>query len=123
MPTTGSASYSGHAVGAVINGNARYLAAGNFNASFSFASRSGNMNISNFDGLTMSGAISSTNGRDYGATLDVTGKSDLTGRAYGSFFSGGGDPVRETGGQFTVSSRPGTTGNYATSGIFVGRRQ
>lgn len=123
MPTTGSASYSGHAVGTVINGNARYLAAGSFNANFSFASRSGSMNISNFDGLNMSGAISSTNGRDYGATLDVTGKTDLAGRAQGSFFSGGGDPVRETGGQFTVSSKPGTNGNYAAIGVFVGKKQ
>jgi hypothetical protein len=124
MPTTGSASYAGHAVGTVINGTARYIAAGSFNANFSFASRSGSMTIGNFDGMSMSGAISSTNGRDYGATLDVAGKPELAGRAMGSFFAGGGDPVRETGGQFTVSNRPGTTtGNYAAVGVFVGRRQ
>ena len=81
MPTTGSASYAGHAVGTVINGNARYIAAGTFSANFSFASRSGSMSITNFDGLNMSGTISSTNGRDYGSTLDITGKADLAGRA------------------------------------------
>jgi len=123
MPTTGSASYAGHAVGTVINGNARYLAAGNFSANFNFASRSGNMSITNFDGLTMSGTVASTNGRDYGATLDVAGKTDLAGRAQGSFFSGGGDPVRETGGQFTVANKPGATGSYAAIGVFVGKKQ
>ncbi len=123
MPTTGSASYAGHAVGTVINGTARYLAAGNFNANFSFASRSGNMTISNFDGMSMSGAIASNNGRDYAANLDVTGRSGLSGRAQGSFFSGAGDPVRETGGQFTVANTPGNTGNYAAIGVFVGKKQ
>jgi hypothetical protein len=123
MPTTGSASYAGHAVGTVINGNARYLAAGNFNANFNFASRSGNMSITNFDGLTMSGTVASTNGRDYSSTLDITGKADLAGRAQGSFFSGNGDATRETGGQFTVASRPGTSGNYAAIGVFVGKKQ
>ncbi len=123
MPTTGSASYAGHAVGTVINGSARYLAAGSYSANFNFASRSGSMSISNFDGLNMSGAISSTNGRDYASTLDITGKADLAGRAQGSFFSGGGDPTRETGGQFTVSGKPGTNANYAAIGVFVGKKQ
>lgn len=123
MPTTGSASYAGHAVGTVINGNARYLAAGNFNANFNFASRSGNMSITNFDGLTMSGTVASTNGRDYSSTLDIAGKADLAGRAQGSFFSGNGDATRETGGQFTVASKPGTSGNYAAIGVFVGKKQ
>lgn len=123
MPTTGSASYAGHAVGTVVNNTARYVAAGSFSAQFDFASRRGSMTIGNFDGLTMSGAISSQNGRDYGATLDVAGKPGLGGRAQGSFFSGGGDPVRETGGQFTIANTPGNTGTYAANGVFVGRRQ
>ena len=123
MPTTGSASYAGHAVGTVVNNTARYSAAGNFAAQFNFASRQGNMTISNFDGLNMSGAISSQNGRDYGATLDVAGKPGLAGRAQGSFFSGAGDPVRETGGQFTVANTPGSQGSYAVNGIFVGKKQ
>ena len=71
----------------------------------------------------MSGAISSTNGRDYASTLDITGKADLAGRAQGSFFSGGGDPTRETGGQFTVAGKPGTNANYAAVGVFVGKKQ
>ena len=123
MPTTGSASYAGHAVGTVVNNTARYTAAGNFAAQFNFASRQGNMTISNFDGLSMSGAISSQNGRDYGATLDIAGKPGLAGRAQGSFFSGGGDPVRETGGQFTIAPTAGAQGSYAANGIFVGKKQ
>jgi len=123
MPTTGSASYAGHAVGTVVNNTARYTAAGNFAAQFNFASRQGSMTISNFDGLSMSGAISSQNGRDYGATLDVAGKPGLAGRAQGSFFSGAGDPVRETGGQFAIANTPGSQGNYAANGIFVGKKQ
>jgi hypothetical protein len=123
MPTTGSASYSGHAVGTVINQTSRYVAAGTFTASFDFGSRSGTMAITNFDGLSMSGAIGSQNGRDYGANLNVAGKPGLVGRAQGSFFSGGGDPVKETGGQFSVGNAPGAQGQYAASGIFVGKKQ
>lgn len=123
MPTTGSASYAGHAVGTVVNNTARYTAAGNFSAQFDFASRKGNMTIGNFDGMTMSGAIASQNGRDYGANLDVTGRSGLAGRAQGSFFSGAGDPVRETGGQFTVAGTPGSQSSYGVNGIFVGKKQ
>ena len=115
--------FAGHAVGTVVNNPARYTAAGNFAAQFNFASRQGSMTISNFDGLSMSGAISSQNGRDYGATLDVAGKPGLAGRAQGSFFSGAGDPVRETGGQFAIANTPGSQGNYAANGIFVGKKQ
>jgi hypothetical protein len=123
MPTTGSASYSGHAVGTVVNDSARYIAAGTFSASFNFGSRSGNMTIGSFDGMTMTGAITTQNGRDYSSTLAVGGRAGLEGRAQGTFFTGAGDPVRETGGQFTVGSATGTGTKYRASGIFVGRKQ
>ncbi|MBM3532592.1 MAG: hypothetical protein FJX60_06100 [Alphaproteobacteria bacterium] len=123
MPTTGSASYSGHAVGTVINQTQRYIAAGNFSAQYNFGSRSGTMAISNFDGLNVTGNMASQNGRDYAANLSITGKPGLTGTAQGSFFSGGGDPVRETGGQFSISNAPGSTDKYAVNGVFVGKKQ
>ena len=123
MPTTGSASYSGHAVGTVANNGQRYVAGGAFAAQFDFGRRQGNMTISNFDGLTMSGVIASTNGRDYSSTLSINGRNDLAGKAQGSFFGAQTDPARETGGQFTVANKAGSTTNYAATGIFVGRKQ
>jgi trimeric autotransporter adhesin len=122
MPTTGSASYAGHAVGSVLNAGARYQAAGTFAASFDFGSRTGNMTISNFDGMTLSGTMTG-NGSSYSTNLSVSGRSGLTGNAVGSFYSGAGDPVRETGGQFGVRPATTTSTPYGAAGIFVGKKQ
>ncbi|MBI1777742.1 MAG: FecR domain-containing protein [Proteobacteria bacterium] len=122
MPQTGIATFVGHAIGTVVNGSAQYIAGGGFSNVWDFGRKQGALTISNFDGLTMSGALSSANGRDYGGTLAVTGQSGLGGSAQGSFFMGRGDPARETGGQFVVKAS-GTGGSrYGATGIFVGRK-
>jgi hypothetical protein len=125
MPTAGSATYSGHAIGGVLNNGNFYVAGGSFSNQFNFGTRQGTVTIGNFDGMTMTGAVTSSNGRDYGSTLTVSGRTGVTGRVQGSFFAGGGDPARETGGRFSVVTA-GHTGtqppNYSASGIFVGRK-
>jgi len=52
LPTSGSASYVGHAAGSVVNNGAQYLAAGDFRMTVDFARRTGSANITNFDGRT-----------------------------------------------------------------------
>ncbi|MGV2974862.1 FecR domain-containing protein [Roseibium alexandrii] len=52
LPTSGSASYVGHAAGSVVNNGAQYLAAGDFRMTVDFGRRTGSANIANFDGRT-----------------------------------------------------------------------
>lgn len=75
LPTTGSASYSGHAAGNVINNGAQYLAAGNFNMTVDFARRTGSANIANFDG------------RVFGA--DLTEQAVVSGNQFSGALAGG----------------------------------
>ena len=110
LPTTGTGSYNGTAVGSVINGTASYTASGGFSASYNFGSQTGNMTISNFDNKTISGPITGTSG-SYSATLSGSG---LTGSAGGSFFGHG---ASGTGGLFAVTS---TTNPYLATGVFAG---
>ncbi|MTH97462.1 hypothetical protein E1297_15825 [Roseibium sp. RKSG952] len=50
LPRVGSATYAGHAVGNVVNGNRQYLATGNFTKSVDFARRTGTASVTGFDG-------------------------------------------------------------------------
>ena len=110
LPTTGTGSYNGSAVGSVINGTSSYTASGGFSASYNFGSQTGNMTISNFDNKTFSGPITGTSGA-YSATLNGSG---LAGSAGGSFF---GQGASGTGGLFAVTS---TTNPYLATGVFAG---
>jgi hypothetical protein len=67
-------------------------------------------------------------GAGYSGALTVSGRpgapgTSLVGQASGAFFAGAGDPVRETGGHFGVSPRPGSNILYSAAGIFVGKKQ
>jgi hypothetical protein len=110
LPTTGTGSYNGTAVGSVINGAASYTASGGFSASYNFGSQAGNMTISNFDNKTFGGPITGTSGA-YSATLSGSG---LTGSAGGRFFGTG---ASGTGGLFAVTN---TTTPYLATGVFAG---
>lgn len=110
LPTTGTGSYNGTAVGSVINGAASYTASGGFSASYNFGSQTGNMTISNFDNKTFGGPIAGTSGA-YSATLSGSG---LTGSAGGRFFGTG---ASGTGGLFAVTS---STVPYLATGVYAG---
>ena len=94
--------------------SAYYLTAGGFTNQWNFGSRSGNLAITNFDGATYAGTAAASNMRDYTGTLNGAGRSVAIG---GSFFKGGVDPARETGGQFRITG-PG----YQAAGIFAGAK-
>ncbi|MBP7066324.1 FecR domain-containing protein [Ferrovibrio sp.] len=114
IPLTGSATYKGHAIGSVTNGSNRYLAVGNYIQSWNFATKTGTAYIANFDNYTFVGSPSSSNGREFNASLSQQGGTGLTGSLSGSFFTGGSNPTRNTGGQFDLTG----TG-YAASGTFA----
>jgi hypothetical protein len=124
IPQSGSATYVGHAIGTVVEGppglyfTAAYVAAGGFQATYNFASRSGTVQINNFDGANYSGTVNSANFRDFTGALtsSVAGRS---GALAASFF-GTTDPTAEVGGKFTVSSLNAT---YSAAGIVAGRKQ
>ncbi len=112
MPLTGTARFGGHAIGSVQNGNSRYIAVGNFDAAWNFGSQTGLFKLSNFDSLDLNGTGATINGRDFNASLTDGGPT--TGMLEGSFFSGGGDPARYMGGQFSLT---GTA--YTAAGTFA----
>ncbi|HUA54982.1 MAG TPA: FecR domain-containing protein [Candidatus Sulfotelmatobacter sp.] len=120
LPQSGSATYVGQAVGNVVTpSGAQYLAGGTYQLSWNFASHAGTSTIANFDGVTLQGASSSTNGRDYTANLaGSAGGTSFTGSLAGSFYKGGDDPVLGTGGNFAFSSPAG----YRAGGTFIARR-
>lgn len=116
MPTTGSATFTGHAIGSVVNGNAKYVAVGGYSGSWNFGQRAGSVAITNFDGVNYSGGASATaaNPRDFSGTISGGGRS---GSINGSFFGSAGNPAAEQGGKFSINGS-----GYQASGTFAGRR-
>lgn len=79
FPTTGGATYAGHAVGNVISGSgstaSQYLAAGDFSMTVDFANRTGSAAITSFDGRDFTASMSdwgSTQNRIAGALQNVS---------------------------------------------------
>ena len=121
IPTTGTATYTGHAIADISNNGAQYLAAGTFANTVNFATRSGAVTIGGLDGTNYAGAVTLTPSSTLFAG-NLTG--NVGGRVAalnGSFFQGGATnstPLYgEMGGNLTIS---GT--HYLGSGIFLGRK-
>jgi hypothetical protein len=119
MPTTGVATYTGHAIGNVQNGINAYVAAGSFTMVWNFATQYGSVTIGNFDGVTYNGVATQITGPGVPASQyngAITG-GGRTGNLTGSFFTAESTPAKGTGGSFNVN---GT--NYKAGGIFAGQR-
>jgi hypothetical protein len=116
----GSATFSGTALGMVQDGGAQRFATGAFTNNYNFTQRTGQVNISNFDGRSFGGTVNAgADWRNYSGALSGSG---LTGSINGSFYGNRGPTnalqvPKETAGNFNV----GNSG-YAASGIFIGRR-
>jgi hypothetical protein len=113
MPTTGTGTYSGNAVGGVNNNGTTYLATGTFNESYNFGNNTGNFALNNFDGKSLSGSISGM--RTYGGQITGT---NLSGSVAGEFF---GANAGTTGGVFNFSALSGPL--YKAYGVFGGNHQ
>ena len=121
LPASGSASYAGHLVGPVTNRDRMYVAAGTFEKTWSFGTRTGRVTISDFDGASYGGAVASAAGRDFSGSIASTTAS-LAGRSgdlAGSFFRAGSDPAGEVGGRFRIED---PANGYGATGIFQAAR-
>ena len=123
LPTTGEATYIGHAIGNVTAGGAPYTAVGTYQNSWNFAQRSGSVSLG-FDGAQYSGTtrLQANNVVFDGA---LTGVPNRSGGVVGNFMrssagDGGGAPAA-MGGRFVISETQGTT--YRASGTFGAERQ
>ncbi len=109
--------YTGHAIGSVLNNGSSYVAAGGFNGTYNFGPQTGTLTISNFDGKSFGTGTTPVklplNGANYTFNIAQTG---VAGTINGSFY---GPKAVETGGNFAVHMTLGPT--YIASGIFAGK--
>ena len=118
---TGTASYSGHAVGSVSTGGAIYQAAGTFTSTVNFGSPSASTtSITSFDGANYTGT-GITLGAGTSGLNKFSGSLAGAGRTValtGSFINGGGDPAAEMGGNFSIDGGAA----YRAAGIIAAKK-
>ncbi len=119
---SGTATHSGIAFGTVVerSGAARF-AAGAYEQTFDFGTDIGTFAITQFDGRNFTGGDLGVarNGHpaDFVSTRSARSEDGFRAHVVGSFFMGGGDPIRQAGGNFRIDDNGG--GNYSASGSFV----
>lgn len=123
---SGTATHSGHVFGTVALGNgSQRLAAGRYDQTFDFGTDTGTFAISNFDGRSYTagnlGSAGTGHQADFKSTKAATAPNGFRANVRGSFYQGGGDPVRQIGGTFKITD--GGKGNYTASGILAGDRK
>jgi hypothetical protein len=120
LPATGSATYSGHAIGNVANGGALYTAVGSYENNWDFAKRAGTANM-NFDSAQYSGTTQLIGGTAvFQGTMTAAGAPRL-GSQIGSFVQAPGDQAAAMAGRFVIWENPGTP-IYRASGTFGAQR-
>jgi hypothetical protein len=119
MPDSGSASYTGHAVGSVVNGEAQYLAAGDFSMDVNFGTRTGSAKILKFDGRNFTSALTPGSPPDdknrYSGS--ITDGSSMTGSFNASLVAGPNSPIDGVVGGFSAFD-----GAWSATGIVVGEK-
>jgi hypothetical protein len=115
MPTDGSATYSGHAIGSVAAGGAQYIAGGAMSLTWHFGPRNGELAVSNFDGHNFGGTVEAQSTTDAIWGGELSGGS-LAGSAVGAFVRNGADPAGGVVGAFEVTGE-----GYAASGTLAGQ--
>ena len=116
VPLSGQASYVGHAVAAIQNDGAVYYAAGVFNNTVNFGTRTGQVSVTGLDSTNYAGQVSLLSGTT-GFAGSLAGNVGARNMALaGSFFRGVSSPVGEMGGSLAVSG-PG----YLGAGIFAAK--
>jgi len=128
LPTAGSATFSGHAVGnvarQVADGTAHYLAAGDFGMTYDFASRLGTATITGFDGRDFGASVAGVTGgasdlNRFGGAVTETTAGGASGSLTGSFARGPAGPAQGVVGGFGVAD---PTGAWRATGVVVGQQ-
>ncbi len=116
VPTTGTATYTGHVV---ANVNTAGFVGGAFSNNVDFGARRGTVSVTGLDSTNYSGTVNfNTDPRNFGGTLN--GDFDSRKMAVdGSFFQGVNSPVGEMGGRVGISG----AGGYLGSGTFAATKQ
>jgi hypothetical protein len=118
MPTTGTATYEGSAIGAVLVGSTPTSASGTFQQSWDFGRRNGSVQITNFGGANLSGSVSAPSAPNIftGGIAGTSGSGPVSGALVGFFQTVSGVPAGQVSGAF------GFTGtNITGSGTFQAR--
>lgn len=120
VPTTGSATYVGHAIANINSGGQSYVAAGQFQNNVNFGTRVGNVTINNLDSTNYSGqvALLAGDGRYFAGSLSGVNNPYRSMVLTGNFFQGRTSPVGEMGGALSISGY-----NYVGGGVFLGKMQ
>jgi hypothetical protein len=118
VPTTGTATYIGHAVAQIQNGSQDYAASGAFQNIVNFGNRTGAVTVTNLDHASYAGVVvlNASDPRYFGGyalTNDQGRYMVLT----GNFFRGSAGPVGEMGGALLIAG----SNNYLGAGIFAAR--
>ncbi|SJZ30428.1 FecR family protein [Enhydrobacter aerosaccus] len=118
MPNTGTATYVGDMVGNVRNGGASYVAVGGYTNQWNFATRTGAVSISNFDGTSYRGGTAMVgNTPQFTGGFAATNSTGRVGTLNGAFFNNGAVPAAGQAGSFGV-----TGPNYTAAGTFKAQR-
>lgn len=116
LPISGTASYTGNAVGTVVNGGAQYIATGTMTSTMDFGARSGTVSVSNYDSKSFSAAVNfGTNAATFSGNVS---SGVASGSVSGAFASNGTDPVKGIMGNFTANDNAG----WSSTGVFAGSR-
>jgi hypothetical protein len=115
MPTTGSATYAGDAIGTVSANGQKYAATGDLGMTWDFGKRSGLLQISDFDGKDFGGIMLAPGRAQFAGAL--VGAGGLVGAANGSFVGSTGARAIPNGviGNFGVGNS-----SWQATGIFGG---
>ncbi|GAB1716236.1 MAG: hypothetical protein NTAFB05_12780 [Nitrobacter sp.] len=116
VPTTGTATYTGHVIANVQSAG---FVAGGFSNTVNFGARTGAVSVTGLDSTNYSGTVNfNTDPRNFGGTIagNVGGRSMAL---QGSFFQGKSSPVGEMGGSVAISG----ANNYLGSGIFAASKR
>lgn len=119
IPTTGTATYIGHAIASIRNGSSEYLAAGNFSNTVNFATRAGSVSVTGLDATNYAGTVNATQsapGTFSGVLMGNAGNRFMI--LGGNFYRSPTSPVGEMGGLVNIT---GT--NYLGSGIFAAAKR
>lgn len=112
--------FKGMAVGSVVSSGASYVAAGDMDMTYNFGQRSGELNISNFDGRSFGGTITGSVGGQATFHGDLSGSpSFVSGSANGAFVNNGSDAAAGAIGNFDVRT---SEGDWRANGVFAGGR-
>ncbi len=119
VPTTGTATYTGHAVGTVLTSTgSQYVATGDLSSTMNFGTRNGTVAITNYDDKDFTTVVSFDNGGVPKATFSGSGTAgSMTSSVTGAFASNGTDQVKGIMGSFTA-----VDGSWSSTGIFAGSR-